>query len=236
MTEPRLPSRPSLNVSARPSNCPSGVPPRRSCSPVGLSSCLSLSRTLSLLRPLASLAPALLAATALLAVGAQPAFVFAAAFAAILALPLVLPAHALALHQRPPKADAGAYEVKSLEFAADVTGQKATAVLRTVFANPTGRTLEIDYLAPLPRGASVVSAVLVEEGRELMGKVYVKEEAFRIYSETVAKMKDPALIEYAGQDTYRARIYPVPPNEARTLELTMSFLVPKERGVCALSV
>jgi Ca-activated chloride channel family protein len=128
------------------------------------------------------------------------------------------------------------YEVTELALSADVKGQMASAVLTTRFRNLTRGTIEIDYLAPLPEGASVVSAVLVEEGKELMGKVYAKEEALRIYTETVAEMKDPALIEYAGKDTYRARIYPVPPGKTRTLELSMSFLVPKERGLCGISV
>jgi Ca-activated chloride channel family protein len=182
-----------------------------------------------------------LAGVSAMAIAAAPAAValaLAAAAGTLLLAPSPARAHVIGGPPPPPRVGtpARSYEVTELSLSADVTGQMATAVLTTRFRNVTRGVLEMDYLAPLPQGASVVSAVLMEEGRELMGKVYVKEEAFRIYSETVAQMKDPALIEYAGKDTYRARIYPVPPGEERTLELTMSFLVPREKGLCALSV
>ncbi|MDR1314021.1 MAG: VIT and VWA domain-containing protein, partial [Deltaproteobacteria bacterium] len=168
---------------------------------------------------------------------AAAAFALAASFAALAASP----SRALASERGGPRPGAPPsaglpYSVSSVELAVDLSGQMATAVLKTRFKNLSARDIEIDYLAPLPGGASVASAVLVEENMELAGKVYARDEAFRIYSQIVAELKDPALIEYAGRDTYRARIFPVPPLKERTLELSMSFLVPKERGLCALCV
>jgi Ca-activated chloride channel family protein len=128
------------------------------------------------------------------------------------------------------------YSVTELRLIADVRGQMASGVLATGFRNLTRETIEIDYLAPLPRGASVVSAVLAEDGREIRGKVYSREEAYRMYTEAAAEAMDPALVEYAGNDSFRARIFPVPAGETRTLALKMSFLVPRERGVCAMAV
>jgi Ca-activated chloride channel family protein len=166
---------------------------------------------------------------------AAPAVVAGLALASLAAACLATPARAHAA-ERDRRPAAGPYEVSELSLRTEVTGQAATAVLRTAFRNPTRRRVEIDYIAPLPRGASVVSAVVEEEGRELMGSVYAREDALRMYSEAVRKSSDPSLIEYAGQDAYRARLSTVPPGKTRTLALTMSFLVPKERGACALSV
>jgi Ca-activated chloride channel family protein len=158
------------------------------------------------------------------------------ALAAFLAFRFWSPSRACA--SEPPRTGPGGrpYEIDSLELKAEVKGQLAAAVLRTTFRNASDEQIEIDYIAPLPAGASVTSALLVEDGRELAGKVFARDEAFRMYSEAAAELKDTALIEYAGTDAFRARISDFPPRGTRTLELSISFLVPKERGVCALNV
>ncbi|MDR2613253.1 MAG: VWA domain-containing protein [Deltaproteobacteria bacterium] len=209
------------------SSVPSIKPPKPSHSPASHSPAASPPAVIP--AAAVALAAAALAAAAI----APPALLTAAALALILSL--AAPARARALTWRwDPIGDH--YRVKELEFTCTVTGQKAEAVLTTGFQNLTGRELEIDYLAPLPQGASVVSALLVESGTELKGRVYERGEAFRLYSEIVAELRDPALVEYAGRDTFRARIFPVPPRGKATLKLRLSFLVPRERGVCGLAL
>lgn len=64
---------------------------------------------------------------------------------------------------------------------------------------------------------------------EMPGQIYEKDEVLKIYREIVAKLKDPALLEYAGQNTYRARVFPVPARSRQNLELNFDYLLPKKR-------
>ncbi|MDR2947154.1 MAG: VIT and VWA domain-containing protein, partial [Candidatus Adiutrix sp.] len=116
-----------------------------------------------------------------------------------------------------------------------IEGQKAACTLQYVIYNPTDRPLEVDFLAPLPSGGTVTGLTLFDGQKEMPGKVYDKDEAWDIYREIVAKAKDPALLEYAGRDTFRARVFPVPAKGRQTLDLRFDYLVPKADGQAAFS-
>ena len=116
-----------------------------------------------------------------------------------------------------------------------IDGQKAACTLKYVIYNSTNSPLEVDFLAPLPSGGTVTGLTLFDGKNEMPGKVYNKEEALGIYREIVSKMKDPALLEYAGRDTFRARIFPVPAKGRQTLYLNFDYLVPKSDGQVGFS-
>lgn len=116
-----------------------------------------------------------------------------------------------------------------------VDGQKAKCTLKYVIYNPGNRDIEVDFLAPLPEGGTVTGLVLFDGKQEMKGNVYNKDEALKIYQQIVSALKDPALLEYAGRDTFRARIFPVPANGRQTLELRFDYLVPKNDGQLAFS-
>ena len=124
--------------------------------------------------------------------------------------------------------------MEELVLEVDVNGQQADCNLRTVIRNIGNNILEMDYLAPLPEGGAVSGLTLLADGKEMPGEMYPKDKALAIYQEIVSNMRDPALLEYAGRNTYRARIFPIPPRETRTLDLRFVFLLPKEsdRSAC----
>ena len=53
-----------------------------------------------------------------------------------------------------------------------------------------------------------------------------KEEARRIYSSIVAKLRDPALLEFAGFNLVRTSVFPVPPGGRQRVRLTYHHLLP----------
>ena len=120
------------------------------------------------------------------------------------------------------------YQIEAVELDVNVEGQKARALLRHVIKNPGSAPMELDYLAPLPLNGAVAGLTLLRDGKELPGQVYDKDEAFRIYQEIVSRLKDPALIEYAGRSLYRARVFPLEPGKTATLELSLEWLLPKD--------
>ena len=128
------------------------------------------------------------------------------------------------------------YQVEELVLEVDVNGQQADCNLRTAIRNIGNNILEMDYLAPLPEGGAVSGLTLLADGKEMPGEMYPKDKALAIYQEIVSNMRDPALLEYAGRNTYRARIFPIPPRETRTLDLRFVFLLPKESDEVSLQI
>jgi Ca-activated chloride channel family protein len=107
--------------------------------------------------------------------------------------------------------------------------------LRQTIKNTGPAPLEIDYLTPLPQEGQVLGLTLLADGQELTGQVYDKEKAFEIYRQIVSQLKDPALMEYAGRGLVRARIFPIPAGQSRTLELSLKYLLPKDADLITLA-
>jgi Ca-activated chloride channel family protein len=130
----------------------------------------------------------------------------------------------------PPRPSLDSYEVKAVELSVDIRDQTAKVLLRQTVRNTGNGILELDFLAPLPLNGSVSGLTLVADGKELAGQIYPKDEAFRIYQNIVSQLRDPALLEFAGQGLYRARAFPVERGKEATLDLSMEYLLPKDGG------
>jgi len=131
---------------------------------------------------------------------------------------------------RPPAGPATNYQLEKIGLEVVIDGQKASCVLKYVIHNPGNAPIEVDFLAPLPGGGTVTGLTLFDGRKEMPGQIYGKDEAFKIYQEIVSRLKDPALLEYAGRDTFRARVFPVPAKGRQTLELNFNYLAPKSDG------
>ncbi len=154
-----------------------------------------------------------------------------------LALALILAPAARTLAQEPalrpvPRA---AFTLEKIGLDVVIDGQKAGCTLKYVLYNPGSAPIEVDFLAPLPEGGTLTGATLLDGKQEMAGQVYGKDEAWEIYRGIVASRRDPALLEYAGRDTYRARVFPVPAKGRQTLELRFDYLIPKGDGQIGLS-
>lgn len=88
-----------------------------------------------------------------------------------------------------------------------------------IFTNPRDRPQESTILFPLPAGVAISDFSMSVDGRTLEGEILGKDEAARIYTAIVQRQRDPALLEYAGLDAVRARVFPVPPHGESRLTL-----------------
>ncbi|MDR2443903.1 MAG: VIT and VWA domain-containing protein, partial [Deltaproteobacteria bacterium] len=133
--------------------------------------------------------------------------------------------------REPPQIGRNApYTVEAVELIANIDGQKAEVLFRQTVVNNSKKPIELDFMAPLPLGGQVSGLTFVSNGKELVGQIYPKDEAFQIYQQIVNRLKDPALLEWAGQGLYRARVFPLEPGKKSTLELSMTYLLPKVDG------
>jgi Ca-activated chloride channel family protein len=112
-----------------------------------------------------------------------------------------------------------------------IRDQVASVKIDQVFRNPNGRELEGEYIFPIPDGAAVSDFVLYVDGRPVHAEAMDAAQALRIYEELVRESRDPALLEYAGRELFRARIYPFPPFGERQVALDYDQLVTREGGL-----
>jgi Ca-activated chloride channel homolog len=109
--------------------------------------------------------------------------------------------------------------------------QIATVHVDQVFYNPNDYELEGQYIFPIPKNASVNEFILWMDNEPIRGKILDAAEARETYEEIVNQLKDPALLEYAGQGAVQANIYPIPADGEQRIELEYTQVLTTENGL-----
>ncbi len=99
------------------------------------------------------------------------------------------------------------------------------------FYNPTGSRLEGMYIFPVPAGALISRFSMDINGQEVPAELLPAEKARQIYEDIVRKMKDPALLEYAGRDAFKVRIYPIEPHSSKKISIRYGQLLKADSGM-----
>jgi Ca-activated chloride channel family protein len=112
-----------------------------------------------------------------------------------------------------------------------INDQVAVTHVDQVFFNPNDWAVEGTYIFPLPADAAVTSFSLWIDGEPVEGQVLDAEQARQQYQEIVNRMRDPALLEYAGRGAVQAHIFPIPPQGERRVELEYTQALAAENGL-----
>jgi Ca-activated chloride channel family protein len=112
-----------------------------------------------------------------------------------------------------------------------IENQVTTTRVDQVFRNDSHVAVEGDYVFPLPPGAVVDDFTMWVDGKPIEAEILEADKAREIYESYVRQRQDPALLEYVGRDTVRARIFPIPPGEERRVELSYTQVLPLEDGL-----
>lgn len=112
-----------------------------------------------------------------------------------------------------------------------IEDQVAITHVDQVFYNPNDWMVEGTYIFPLPLDAAVTGFTLWVDGQPVEGKVLDAAEARRTYEEIVSSLRDPALLEYAGQGAVQASIFPIPPLGERRVELEYTQALSADNGL-----
>lgn len=123
------------------------------------------------------------------------------------------------------------YRIDKVEVNADVRGQSASVLLAQTFVNQSSRTIEAQFLFPLPDDAAISGLTLIVDGKELPGELKKREDARRIYENIVRQQKDPALLEYVGQGVFKTSVFPIPANANRRVEIRYTQLLKQDGGL-----
>jgi Ca-activated chloride channel family protein len=68
-------------------------------------------------------------------------------------------------------------------------------------------------------------------GRKMEGELLDARQARRIYNDIVRQMKDPGLLEYAGQDMFKASVYPIPARGEVKIEIKYDQVLTYDSGL-----
>ena len=126
-----------------------------------------------------------------------------------------------------PKGDmAMPLRVKSLKAQVTIDRQFATTNLEFIFMNESSRRIEADFIYTVPPGAIATYFAYWFGNEKCVARVVEKKRAAEIYRRITSRMRDPALIELIGENTFRARIFPVMPNSDLKIEIRLAHVLP----------
>lgn len=116
-------------------------------------------------------------------------------------------------------------EITGVKAGVVILEQAATTTMDICLRNPTSGRLEAELLAPVPEGAAVRGFTFEGAGAEPSATLLPKSEAVATYNSIVAKIKDPALLEFAGYNLIRSSVFPVEANGTQKIRLTYEHLL-----------
>ncbi|MBI4567204.1 MAG: VWA domain-containing protein [Planctomycetes bacterium] len=124
----------------------------------------------------------------------------------------------------------GAVSIQRVTAGVVIIEQAATTTMEIEVLNPTGARLESELIVPVPDGAVVRGFDFQGAGAEPSAALLPREEARRIYDDIVAKVRDPALLEFYGYNLVRSSVFPVEARATQKVRLTYENLLPADGG------
>jgi len=126
---------------------------------------------------------------------------------------------------------------RSMKADATVAGQFAFAALSLTFQNESSEQMEAEFIYELPPGAVATYFAYWAGEEKVVARIVEKAQAKRIYEKIVQTWRrDPALVEMAGKNTFRARIFPVMPNADLRVEIHIVQVLRSDGGAATYSL
>ncbi|MHC4942810.1 MAG: VIT domain-containing protein [Planctomycetota bacterium] len=116
-------------------------------------------------------------------------------------------------------------QITAVHVDAKIVEQAATTTMDIMMQNPTSSRLEAELLVPVPDGAVVQGFTFQGAGSEPTAALLPRDEARRIYNDIVSRMRDPALLEFAGFNLIRSSVFPVEPGGTQQVRLVFEHLL-----------
>jgi Ca-activated chloride channel family protein len=113
-------------------------------------------------------------------------------------------------------------QLVSQSASVEINGATAKTKLTQIFQNTTGRRIEGTYVFPLPAGAAVSGFAMTVNGKRMEAEILEGDKAREIYNGIVAKLRDPAILEFIDRDLIKAKVFPIEPGAKQTMELEYS--------------
>jgi Ca-activated chloride channel homolog len=119
-------------------------------------------------------------------------------------------------------------QISGVSVNVKIQQQIATTTMEISLRNDAPRPQEAQMLVPVPDGATIRSFGFDGVSKEPNAKILPKAEAEAIYRSIVNKMRDPALLEFAGYNLVRSSVFPVPAHSTQKVTLIYENLLPAD--------
>lgn len=119
-------------------------------------------------------------------------------------------------------------QISGVAVNVNIQQQVATTTMEISLRNLAPRPQEAQMLVPVPDGATIRSFGFDGVSKEPNAKILPKAEAEAIYRSIVNKLRDPALLEFAGYNLVRSSVFPVPANATQKVTLVYENLLPAD--------
>ncbi len=116
-------------------------------------------------------------------------------------------------------------EVTKVNVLVDILHSTATTTVEIELRNNTHQRQEAELIFPVPDGAVAKGFAYDGPGGEITAEVLAKEQAKRIYEQLVAKIRDPALVEFIGYNLIRSSVFPIEAGKTQKVRLTYEHLL-----------
>src|SRR5437660_1770790 len=126
-----------------------------------------------------------------------------------------------------------ALEVTRHQAEVRIQRQRAVTSIGQEFYNPNTQLIEGTFLFPVPKGAQIKKFAMEIDGKPVEAELMSADKARGIYEDIVRKLRDPALLEYAGQDVFKVRIFPIEPRARKRVSLSYTQLLKSDSGLVA---
>ena len=107
----------------------------------------------------------------------------------------------------------------------------ATTKVEQAFINSTSRQLEANFVFPLPKHAAIKEFAMYINGKRTTAELVEAPKARKIYEDIVRRARDPALLEFMGNQLFRMRVFPIPPKGEQRVELEYSQTLEYDAGL-----
>lgn len=122
-------------------------------------------------------------------------------------------------------------EITSTRVDAKIRDSIATTTVEELIYNPNDQPMEGTFLFPVPKGAQLNKFTMDIDGKPVEAELLKSDKARGIYEDIVRRMKDPALLEYAGRDLFKVHVFPIDPRGKRRLVFSFTEVLKTDSGL-----
>lgn len=132
-----------------------------------------------------------------------------------------------ALRVRSPNGHEGSLPLEDEDVDVVIDQQHATTKLRHIYRNNTGRQVEGVFRLQMGGGAMVHGFAYYNGEQKIVGEVFEKALATKIYDDTVSRRRDPGLLTKAGEGIFAFKVFPIQPNELKRVQMRVDRWLPR---------
>lgn len=108
----------------------------------------------------------------------------------------------------------------------DIRDQIARTTIEETFVNRTGSRLEGQFHFPLPQDASISGFGMWIGNQLVEADIVEKQRAREIFETILRENRDPGLLEWAGGNVFKARVFPIEPHSEKRIKITYTQVLP----------